>query len=134
MSVGMMDELRALERRLASGIAMVRGVIAEREAASDEPTTGGGIGPNGIVAVVAAHFGVAAAEIAGPRRREGVIPARHVAMYLVRALTPLSLPAIGRVFGHRHHTTVLAACQKVERTPALKAAAAEIALEMGVAL
>ena len=37
---------------------------------------------------------------------------RHVAMYLSRELTDQTLPAIGRAFGDRNHTTVLHACKR----------------------
>ena len=37
-----------------------------------------------------------------------------MAMYLLREMTDLSLPEIGKVFGGRHHTTVLHACNKIE--------------------
>ena len=35
-------------------------------------------------------------------------------MYLAKALTPRSLPEIGRRFGGRDHTTVLHAVRKIE--------------------
>ncbi len=37
---------------------------------------------------------------------------RQVAMYLTRELTDATLPAIGRAFGNRNHTTVLHACKR----------------------
>jgi hypothetical protein len=37
-----------------------------------------------------------------------------VAMYLAREYTTHSLPAIGRLFGGRDHTTVMHACARVE--------------------
>ena len=37
---------------------------------------------------------------------------RQVAMYLARELTEETLPAIGRAFGGRNHTTVLYACRR----------------------
>ena len=37
---------------------------------------------------------------------------RQVAMYLARELTDQTLPAIGRAFGGRNHTTVLHACKR----------------------
>jgi chromosomal replication initiator protein len=37
-------------------------------------------------------------------------------MYLARELTGKSLPAIGRRFGNRNHSTVLHACRRVEDT------------------
>ena len=40
---------------------------------------------------------------------------RQIAMYLVKELTQASLPEIGRVFGGKHHTTVLHSIQKIEK-------------------
>ena len=37
---------------------------------------------------------------------------RQVAMYLARELTDQTLPAIGRAFGGRNHTTVMHACKR----------------------
>jgi chromosomal replication initiator protein len=37
---------------------------------------------------------------------------RQVAMYLARELTDQTLPAIGRAFGGRNHTTVMHACRR----------------------
>jgi hypothetical protein len=39
--------------------------------------------------------------------------ARQVAMYLIRAETEASLPAIGEALGGRDHTTVMYGCEKV---------------------
>jgi len=35
-------------------------------------------------------------------------------MYLIKDLTQSSLPEIGRMFGGKHHTTVLHSVQKIE--------------------
>ena len=43
-----------------------------------------------------------------------VLP-RQVAMYLVKELTPASLPEIGRAFGGKHHTTVIHSIKKIEK-------------------
>jgi chromosomal replication initiator protein len=40
---------------------------------------------------------------------------RQIAMYLIRELIQSSLPEIGRVFGGKHHTTVLHSVQKIDR-------------------
>jgi chromosomal replication initiator protein len=47
------------------------------------------------------------ADLTSGKRARQVVYARQVAMYLCRELTDLSLPAIGRQFGGRDHTTVL---------------------------
>ncbi len=39
---------------------------------------------------------------------------RQIAMYLTRKLTDTSLPAIGKIFGGKDHSTVIHACKKTE--------------------
>ena len=38
-----------------------------------------------------------------------------IAMYLIKDLTQSSLPEIGRMFGGKHHTTVLHSVQKIDK-------------------
>ena len=52
-------------------------------------------------------------------RHDGLTPARQVAMYLSKQLTPRSLPEIGRRFGGRDHTTVIHAVRQIEKLRAL---------------
>jgi chromosomal replication initiator protein len=66
-----------------------------------------------IMAAVAEHFAVPMADLLGPRRNRDIALARQVAMYLVRELTSLSLPQIGRAVGDRDHTTVLYGVEKI---------------------
>lgn len=60
-----------------------------------------------IVESVAARFGMTVADLTGPSRCRQYAYARHMAMAEVRAARCLSLPAIGRMFGGRDHTTVV---------------------------
>ena len=46
-------------------------------------------------------------------RRAYVLP-RQLAMYIARQLTSASLQEIGKLFGGRHHTTVLHSINKIE--------------------
>jgi chromosomal replication initiator protein len=64
---------------------------------------------------VAEHFCIRAAEIRARRRSQSIMQARHLAIYLTRSLTNLSLPDIGSQFGGRNHTTVLHAYQKIRK-------------------
>ena len=48
------------------------------------------------------------------RRTNSVALPRQMAMYLMRRMTTLSLSEIGRFFD-RDHTTVIHACEKIER-------------------
>lgn len=58
------------------------------------------------------HFGITPAELVSSSRTARVAWPRQVAMYLARELTGASLPAIGRQFGERNHTTVMHACRR----------------------
>ncbi|EKC53486.1 protein containing Chromosomal replication initiator, DnaA, partial [human gut metagenome] len=40
---------------------------------------------------------------------------RQIAMYLCRNVANMSLPQIGKDFGKRDHTTVMHACNKIEK-------------------
>jgi chromosomal replication initiator protein len=66
-----------------------------------------------VIDVVAAYYGLRAKDIVGPSRQRQVTRARQVAMYLVRNHLGRSLPEIGRAFGDRDHTTVLASVTKI---------------------
>jgi chromosomal replication initiator protein len=59
-----------------------------------------------------AAFGISMDDLLSATRTQPVAFARQVAMYLSRELTDVSLPAIGRAFGNRNHTTVMHACKR----------------------
>ena len=88
------EVLRTLYPRAASASAPKPSTIAEIQAAVGE------------------HFGLAAGELLSTARTPRISWPRQVAMYLARELTGESLPAIGRHFGGRDHTTVLHAWRR----------------------
>ena len=57
-------------------------------------------------------FGVSIEQLLSSSKAAPVAWPRQVAMYLARELTDQTLPAIGRAFGGRNHTTVLHACRR----------------------
>ena len=59
------------------------------------------------------YFEVPISEIVGKSRSRPIATARHVAMYLVRENTGLSLIKIGELFD-RDHTTALHGIQKID--------------------
>ncbi len=65
-----------------------------------------------IQAAACEHFGVSSHELLSSSRAPRVAWPRQVAMYLARELTSESLPAIGRHFAGRNHTTVLHAWRR----------------------
>lgn len=60
-----------------------------------------------ILDIVAAYFGLRVDDLKGPRRTKKIAFARHIAMYLARDLTDMSLPRIGQSLGGRDHSTIL---------------------------
>ena len=67
-----------------------------------------------IVTTVAEHFSLQPAEILGAGREKTVAAARALSMYLARQHSGMSFPEIGRAVGGKNHSTVIAACQRVE--------------------
>jgi chromosomal replication initiator protein len=61
---------------------------------------------------VCAMFGITLEALTSSNRSAAVAWPRQVAMYLARELTDQTLPAIGRAFGNRNHTTVLHAYKR----------------------
>lgn len=67
-----------------------------------------------ICEYVAAYYDLRSSDLKGSSRQRQVVIARQVAMSLCRSQLALSLPEIGRFFGGRDHTTVLASLRKVD--------------------
>lgn len=71
-------------------------------------------GEDDVLAVLATYFGFSKREIESPTRRQDIVRARHMIMYLLREYGGMSFPAIGRLIGDRDHTTVMHGCNKVK--------------------
>ena len=68
-----------------------------------------------IIDEVARTYGVSADEIRSQKNRSANISnARHVAIYVTRELTTLSMVAIGEEFGNRHYSTIIYTLKKVQ--------------------
>lgn len=87
--------------------ALVEQILAEI-AAPPEPSLGA------ISTLVARHFQLKVGELRGPSRRQAVVRARGVGIWLARKLTKCSFDQIGSHFGGRDHTTALHAFRKTE--------------------
>ena len=78
-----------------------------------------------IIKHVTREYRIKLADLVSRRRTKSVALPRQVAMYLARRLTRHSLEEIGSYFGGRDHTTVMHACDKIDRVrkedPALHA-------------
>ena len=69
--------------------------------------------PSLIISQVCKFYSIDEIVLRGSKKNKGTAEARQVAMYLIRQLTNLSLPDIGREF-NRDHSTVLHSIRKVE--------------------
>lgn len=91
-----------------------------------------------IQAIVAKQFGCTVIDLRSQRRARAVTVPRQIAYYLARRLTELSLPAIGRRFRGRDHTTVLHGIwrteQRIAADPAFAAAVGMLEAECRDAL
>ena len=69
--------------------------------------------PSIIISQVCKFYSVDETVLRGTLKNKGTTEARQMAIYLIRKLTNLSLPDIGKEF-NRDHSTVLYAIRKVE--------------------
>jgi chromosomal replication initiator protein len=68
-----------------------------------------------IVKAVAEKFSLLPSQLKQKTNEQKIAYPRQIAMYLVKELTPASLPEIGKAFNGKHHTTVLHSIQKIDR-------------------
>ena len=66
-----------------------------------------------VISQVCKYYSIDESVLRGTLKKKNVAEARQMAMYLIRNLTNLSLPDIGKEFG-RDHSTVLYAIRRVE--------------------
>ena len=71
--------------------------------------------PERIAQVVADYYGVDLESLRGQKRDRAIVLPRQIAMYIMRAETDVSLLRIGQELGGRDHSTVLHACDKIDR-------------------
>ena len=65
-----------------------------------------------ILSAVSKAYGVSSDEMKSKKRTDNITNARHVAIYLIKQLTELTLKEIGAIFG-RDHSTVVFSVEKV---------------------
>lgn len=70
--------------------------------------------PSLIIGEVSRFYSIEENILRGTLKNKGTAEARQIAMYLIRKLTHLSLPDIGKEFG-KDHTTVLYSINKIEQ-------------------
>ena len=72
--------------------------------------------PQKLIALVASAFGLTAEDLTGRSRRRYLVEARQAAAWVLRRAYPaISLEEIGRLLGHRDHTTIIYSLEQVEQ-------------------
>ncbi|MCD7712315.1 MAG: chromosomal replication initiator protein DnaA [Firmicutes bacterium] len=67
-----------------------------------------------VLSEVSSRYGVESKDIIGKSRMKNISWARHIAVYVLRKKTDLSLPAIGKIFG-RDHSTIVSSIGVIDR-------------------
>lgn len=82
-----------------------------------------------VIDATARRFGVPAARFLNGGNASHHAEPRIVAMAVLRAMTTMSYPQLGVVFG-RDHSTIVSAVHRVRRSPRLMAWAADVFLDV----
>ena len=67
-----------------------------------------------IINTVAEHFNITAQDLRGSKRNSEIVQPRHIAMYLCRNMTNLSLHSIAESLGKKDHTTIIHGIEKID--------------------
>ena len=73
------------------------------------------ISPENIKVAVSKYYNIPLDDINSSKRSDKIAYARQVAMYLCRTLAKMQYKNIGNAFGNRDHSTVMHACEKIEK-------------------
>ena len=91
------------------------GAALARETLKDIlPEEGKKPNPNEIIKLVAKHYDLKISEIKSKSNSQQVVFPRKVAMFLLRKLSELSYPEIGKLFNDKHHSTVMYSVKDIE--------------------
>ena len=88
---------------------MAQACISDMITADDSPQ----MTVENVIDKVCRKYGLNQDDIKGRKKTKEIAMARHICIYIIRKLTDLSLPAIGRILG-RDHTTVMSSLQVIE--------------------
>lgn len=68
-----------------------------------------------IKSSVREFYGLSKGQLEGKSRTSGITQARHIAMFLCRKHLDVTFDEIGNSFGKRDHSTVMSACERIDR-------------------
>ena len=68
-----------------------------------------------IFTAVFNKYNIKKEELTGTKRNKEIAQARHITIYLIRNITEMSYPNIGKIFGGRDHATIIASCDQISK-------------------
>lgn len=109
---GSIKKLRALSFLTGTAISMemARGCVSELLGGA-EPVS---VTVDKVFTSVFKKYGIPREDILSPRRTKEIAFARHMTVYLIRNITEMSLPNIGKLMG-RDHSTILSSIDTIEK-------------------
>ena len=110
---GAVVQLAALSRMSNREVSLTLAHDALRHLVKSKPTPAR-IAAEDIIDAVCEHYNVRLNDILSQRRTKNLAFPRHVAMFLCKEMTQLTLTEIGSFFGGRDHSTVLHAINKIK--------------------
>jgi chromosomal replication initiator protein len=110
---GAVVQIAALSSMSGKPITLQLAHDALRHLVKSKPTPAR-IATDDIIDVVCEHYNVRMNDLLSQRRTKNLAFPRHVAMFLTKELTQLTLTEIGQFFGGRDHSTVLHAINKIK--------------------
>ena len=72
------------------------------------------ITPEKIIDIIAKYYKLSKSEIQGKSRRQEIVLARHISMWMIRNITNLTYKEIGKLFKDRDHSTVMSSIEKID--------------------
>ena len=75
---------------------------------------GNNVTPEKIKSVVSRRYKLKIEDLESSTRAMNIAYPRQIAMYLCRSMTGYSFNKIGNMFGGRHYSTVMHACEKIQ--------------------
>ncbi len=86
-----------------------------------------------VFSAVFNKYNVSKEELLGSKRNKDIAHARHISIYLIREITEMSFPNLGRLF-NRDHTTVMNSCEliaaKIAKDPLFNMELTELSKEI----
>jgi chromosomal replication initiator protein len=89
--------------------------MAKHELRAAIPEEGAHHTVEAILNAVAKHFRLKAQDFKSTSRTRAVAVPRQIGMYLIRKYTGIGFKEIGVYFGGKDHTTIMHACNKIEK-------------------